>query len=126
MEWCQHCDIGKGCKIYEQRPVECRDFTCGWLNNAGKLFGEHWFPVKSHLIVSFLKDYPVMYIQTTQRHKNVWRKKPFLDEIIQIAKKKPFYVIIRDGENGWWVKNDGSIVNMQEAANDGQWIPPNA
>jgi len=29
--WCQHCDIGKGCKIYERRPQECQDFKCDWL-----------------------------------------------------------------------------------------------
>ena len=31
--WCQHCQIGQGCKIYEQRPQECRDFVCLWLQD---------------------------------------------------------------------------------------------
>lgn len=29
--WCQHCDIGKGCKIYEARPQPCVEFECLWL-----------------------------------------------------------------------------------------------
>ena len=29
--WCQHCDVGKGCRIYERRPQECIDFQCDWL-----------------------------------------------------------------------------------------------
>lgn len=30
-KWCQHCDVGKGCKIYEQRPKMCADYECSWL-----------------------------------------------------------------------------------------------
>lgn len=28
--WCQHCDKGKGCRIYADRPQGCRDFMCLW------------------------------------------------------------------------------------------------
>jgi hypothetical protein len=30
-DWCTHCTIGKGCKIYEERPPTCFDFECLWL-----------------------------------------------------------------------------------------------
>ena len=30
-KWCQHCDIGKGCKIYSAKPSECSSFYCLWL-----------------------------------------------------------------------------------------------
>jgi hypothetical protein len=33
LTWCAHCDIGKGCKIYETRPQECREFRCLWLDD---------------------------------------------------------------------------------------------
>ncbi|MFC1663331.1 YkgJ family cysteine cluster protein [Patescibacteria group bacterium] len=39
--WCQHCDIGRGCAIYEERPEVCRYFTCAWLNGTGD---ESWRP----------------------------------------------------------------------------------
>ena len=29
--WCQHCAIGKGCKVYDDRPQMCREFECLWL-----------------------------------------------------------------------------------------------
>jgi len=32
-KWCDHCDIGKGCKIYEARPKACREFACLWLQS---------------------------------------------------------------------------------------------
>ena len=30
-QWCQHCDIGKGCKVYDDRPQMCAEFECLWL-----------------------------------------------------------------------------------------------
>ena len=27
-EWCKHCEVGVGCKIYESRPKHCKDFQC--------------------------------------------------------------------------------------------------
>lgn len=30
-KWCDHCAVGKGCKVYEARPKECADFQCLWL-----------------------------------------------------------------------------------------------
>jgi len=30
-DWCKHCDIGKGCKIYADRPQMCQDYACLWL-----------------------------------------------------------------------------------------------
>lgn len=30
-KWCQHCDVGLGCTIYQTRPKTCVDFKCLWL-----------------------------------------------------------------------------------------------
>jgi hypothetical protein len=30
-KWCEHCAIGKGCKVYHERPARCVDFECLWL-----------------------------------------------------------------------------------------------
>ena len=32
-KWCENCEIGGGCKIYEKRPKGCRDFTCAYIEN---------------------------------------------------------------------------------------------
>jgi len=29
-KWCENCNIGKGCNIYETRPKPCIDFDCMW------------------------------------------------------------------------------------------------
>lgn len=33
--WCVHCSIGVGCKVYDQRPKECREYACEWLKGSG-------------------------------------------------------------------------------------------
>ena len=35
-QWCSHCAIGVGCKIYESRPAPCRDFACLWLESQSE------------------------------------------------------------------------------------------
>jgi hypothetical protein len=37
-EWCPHCAIGQGCKVYAERPATCRSFQCLYLQ--GMLRGE--------------------------------------------------------------------------------------
>ena len=36
-QWCNHCDIGVGCKIYKTRPQNCRDFICLYLGGLTNL-----------------------------------------------------------------------------------------
>jgi hypothetical protein len=30
-KWCQHCDVGVGCQVYDTRPSTCVEFKCLWL-----------------------------------------------------------------------------------------------
>src|SRR5579864_65286 len=41
-EWCEQCDIGKGCRVYADRPQACSDFQCLWLQD--KLSGPNLMP----------------------------------------------------------------------------------
>ena len=29
-EWCENCDKGNGCSVYDTRPDECKNFDCLW------------------------------------------------------------------------------------------------
>ena len=44
-EWtmCQNCDVGVGCKIYEDRPKPCRTFDCSWIKGETPV---EWKPDK--------------------------------------------------------------------------------
>ena len=36
-KWCNHCEIGVGCKIYSDRPQGCKDFFCMWQTGVSDL-----------------------------------------------------------------------------------------
>ena len=44
-EWtmCQNCDVGVGCKMYEDRPKPCRTFDCSWIKGETPV---EWKPDK--------------------------------------------------------------------------------
>lgn len=48
--WCIDCDIGKGCRIYSNRPKECADFECQWLKGYAT---ENDRPDKVNIVVDF-------------------------------------------------------------------------
>lgn len=46
---CQHCEEGRGCRIYETRPVVCRGFYCEWRLNPE--ISATWRPDKSGIFI---------------------------------------------------------------------------
>lgn len=46
---CQHCDEGRGCRIYDARPNVCRGFYCEWLLNPQ--IPATWRPDKSGIFI---------------------------------------------------------------------------
>ena len=75
--WCQHCEIGAGCRIYEQRPEDCRTFFCGWL--LDERIAEDWRPVKSKMVVKFEARRIVIHVDKDRR--DAWRKEPYHSQI---------------------------------------------
>ena len=43
-KWCEQCDVGKGCKIYETRPSRCVDYECVWLQSRTRGDAAHQLP----------------------------------------------------------------------------------
>lgn len=35
-DYCDHCQIGKGCSIYEKRPFACQVYRCLWVCGKGE------------------------------------------------------------------------------------------
>lgn len=56
--WCEHCDIGKGCRIYEDRPDECRSFECLWLQGPD-IIPEEMAPVHTKVILTSHPELPL-------------------------------------------------------------------
>jgi hypothetical protein len=80
-KWCPHCDIGKGCKIYNSRPNECRTFMCGWL--VDDRFSDMWKPDRSKMVITPAKD--TIEIRCDPGLPTAWRAKEYHDEIIRMA-----------------------------------------
>jgi hypothetical protein len=56
-----HCEIGVGCRIYEDRPSACEGFRCLWLE-AGKLnlLSDDEIPYRTHVVMGLI-DNPETY-----------------------------------------------------------------
>lgn len=53
-QWCQHCKVGSGCGIYDNRPQPCRNFDCLWLVHPE--MAEELRPDRSHVIMYGLSE----------------------------------------------------------------------
>jgi hypothetical protein len=79
--WCLHCKPGRGCRIYDTRPDECRRYGCLWLTDPW--FGEHWKPNRSKLVLTMSED--GIEIRCNSGFPGAWRKLPFRSEIARLA-----------------------------------------
>ena len=79
--WCPHCKPGRGCRIYPERPDECRSFNCMWLVNGH--LDERWRPSKSKLVLTTSED--GIEVRCDPGFPEAWRKQPFRQEIRQWA-----------------------------------------
>lgn len=80
-EWCQHCQVGQGCRIYADRPQRCRDFQCGWL--VWDKVPEHWFPAKSRIVV--VSDGSRITFTIDPASPARWRDQPWFGEVKAMA-----------------------------------------
>lgn len=65
---CWHCEIGAGCKIYNSRPSECRDFKCQWLMGYG--LDEHR-PDTTKVVIDYCTLEPI-----DQKAVSLWEIEP--------------------------------------------------
>jgi len=103
-EWCRHCDIGKGCRIYDTRPETCRDFFCGYLLMPN--LPEHWKPSRSRMVLTWESHANRMVINVDSGRPDAWRKEPYYAQI------KKWAVAARQnrGELLLWQGRDAVVV----------------
>jgi hypothetical protein len=89
-KWCEHCEIGKGCGIYAERPTACRTWSCMWLTNP--LVADYWFPAKSKMVLFWAPmSSPIPPHNTLEVHVDPsfvgrWREEPWFSDIRRTAK----------------------------------------
>lgn len=95
--WCRQCAIGKGCKIYQDRPDGCRNFNCGWLKIDS--LRNHWFPARARMVldVRLLVDgsrrEAVVVIHVDPAYQHRLKESPWVDDIRTMARE--FNVVVK-------------------------------
>ncbi|GGC78748.1 hypothetical protein [Chelatococcus reniformis] len=77
--WCPHCRPGQGCTTYDDRPEECRTFSCLWLTQD--FLGEEWKPDRSKLVLYTEHDANRLVVQVDTGAAQAWRREPFFSQI---------------------------------------------
>jgi hypothetical protein len=111
--WCAHCEIGRACSIYVERPPSCRDFSCQWLIDLSipegmrpdrskvVLLGEEVGPGKMRLVARCDPATPV-----------AWQREPmlsFLRRRATIGWPRGHQVIASAGGRIWVITPSGEI-----------------
>jgi len=127
--WCEHCQPGKGCTIYDRRPPICRGFACGWL--LGHM-SDKWFPKRAGMVIkAFHKVHggqTQMTIVVDPRAPNKWREQPFLDDIRRLAHLGlsgeydfDFQTVVRIGRHRYLILPHGEI-DISNADDDSECL----
>lgn len=78
-KWCPHCMPGKGCGIWETRPVKCGAFHCHWRQNPE--LGDNWRPDRSGFLVNRSAMHMPFEVIVDPQKADSWRKEPFYSVI---------------------------------------------
>jgi len=94
--WCQHCDIGKGCKIYEDRPQVCVEFKCLWLLSREREPRDHLAdnlrPDRCKVVFNMTTDDTIMAATTMPGAEDAWRKPHVRDLIDKLVRGMDYSV----------------------------------
>jgi len=95
---CRHCQSGRGCGIYPDRPESCRGFYCGYL--ALPFVGQHWFPDHCGMVVFPLSADRRLAVHVDPANPDAWKAEPFHSDLRQwavAAEKMDFQVNVSIG-----------------------------
>ena len=77
--WCAHCDAGKGCRIYDGRPQECRDYYCAYLTWPD--VAEAWRPSRSKIILDFDPTGQSLRAHVDPGRPGAWKAEPYYSQL---------------------------------------------
>jgi hypothetical protein len=118
-KWCPHCAPGRGCKIYETRPQECRTFNCAWIMDAR--LGPHWKPEKCKFLLIAKSDGSEIEVRCDSGFPTAWRVAPYYAQILQWAREVAALegtLIVYVGRSGTLVTPDAEFPLGEIGAND--------
>jgi hypothetical protein len=97
---CSHIKCGGGCDAYDERPRQCRSFSCAWLQGH---LDDDWYPETAGIVPHFGLD--ALNIQVDLDHRNRWREEPYFTRLsemslngLRVSGKRPFATLIIVGD----------------------------
>jgi hypothetical protein len=94
--WCTHCDIGKGCKIYPDRPTSCREFEC--LYKMMPKADIALRPDKCKVVIAPTTNPDVFSVHVDNTTPGAWKKEPIYTYLKGLA-EGGWTVVISTGEH---------------------------
>ncbi|QIG76938.1 hypothetical protein EVC30_109 [Rhizobium phage RHph_Y1_11] len=84
--WCGFCDVGKGCKIYDNRPPSCQEYQCMWLasQETPAPLPIEYRPDKSKVVITSVNETTISaHVDPGSPH--AWKAKPIIDVLNILA-----------------------------------------
>ena len=105
---CPNCVIGKGCKVYPDRPESCRDFMCGWL--MAPYMGEELKPERCHVVFSMPYDDHTIVANCDPRAPDAWRAPHVIEMLHLLARAFAQRIVLVQVEQRYWRILEDKIV----------------
>jgi hypothetical protein len=90
-KWCQHCNVGVGCKVYADRPRTCVDFKCLWLLSQEQepkyQLPASLRPDRCRVVFSTSTNANILVATTMPGYPDAWRRRDVMSLINWIVKK---------------------------------------
>jgi hypothetical protein len=90
--WCIQCVPGGGCKIYDRRPKQCRDYECAWLAHA---FPDWLKPNKVHFVIVAKEKSITLHVD--QHYPSAWKHRRVLDYFENLVHKHGLRLFVQVG-----------------------------
>ncbi len=79
--WCPNFAAGTGCRIYEDRPASCRNFSCRWLTDAS--MGPEWKPSVCKMVLDAKPRMLVVHVDPAVSRP--WRAEPYYSVLKRLS-----------------------------------------
>jgi len=97
--WCEHCEIGVGCGIYDTRPESCRVYECVWLQSqrGGKPLPLELRPDTSRVVIGVTNHGDDLVLYVSPDRPDAW-KRGGIARFVAEMRAKGFAVLVSCGD----------------------------
>lgn len=111
--WCSHFSKSGGCRIYADRPVDCRVFNCLWLLTDA--LGPEWKPSACGFVLHSEEQGLRLIVECDAARPHDWRRAPY-QATLEAWARAGQEVLIMTGTRGLRLQPDGQTRPVRRAA----------